>query len=245
MRTAPGLSLLDLPEAILLIICSEYLSSVEVVSSFGSLSSSISGGPAFHGFWTHLYLKVTRTPPPAKFGRSSRSQRHPRLAYFSFIRMSWVRQQSQAIRLLEREDTPKKLKAVISPGVFSGDQLAGLMMLACYCRRSRCVKSIIADFHADYNAVSSGGTVLIVSAWQGDVAMVRWLVRLSVAKRRPLELDTAGALIKTSSCGGRGPFTAKEWAKRKAALHSPGNPFEKCVAIIEEEECRRLSERGV
>lgn len=243
MRSSVSVStqLLDLPESLLLVIFAEYLSSVELISTFGSLCSYVCHVEGFRVFWANLYHKITRIPFQTAQTRSTRSQKHPRLAYFNFIRMSWARQQSQFIRLIEKKDTPKRLRAILTPVIFSPDQLAGLMILACYYRRIRCVKALITDFNADYNAVSSGGTVLIVSAWSGDLAMVRWLIKLSHLRRIPLRLDIKGTLMKTSSCGGRGPFTAKEWARRKAEVCGRGSSHERCAEAIEEEERRQLT----
>ena len=237
--------LLHLPVSILLIVLAEYLNSVEQISTFGCLCSAVCHGESFQVFWAALYHRVTRIPFQSTFNRSTRSQKHPRQAYFGFVRMSWVRQQSQVIRLLEKEDAPRKLRAILSPDTVSSDQLTGLMILACYTRRTRCVKTLITDFNVDYNAVSSGGTLLIVCAWSGDLAMVRWLISFSHSKGTPLRLDTKGTLMKTSACGGKGPFTAKEWARRKAATCSPGSAFERCAEALEEEERRQFAKATV
>jgi hypothetical protein len=89
------------------------------------------------------------------------------------------------------------------------------------------------------NAVSSGGTVLIVSAWSGDYAMVKWLLLLHNNSNQVLDLDNKGSLLKTSVCGGKGPYTAKVWAQRKAAVCEQFEPFQRCVDLIENEERRR------
>jgi hypothetical protein len=140
------------------------------------------------------------------------------------------------ILLLEKADSPHQLRHLHNPDTVPPRQLEYLLILACYLDRTKSMQTLISELGVDVNAVSSGATVLILSAWSGHAGMVKWLISYAGGR---LELHTRGTLLKTSICGGTGPFTAKEWAGRKA-LVCPENPsFLTCVRLIELEEKRR------
>ena len=66
--------------------------------------------------------------------------------------------------------------------------------------------------HADavLEATDAGGaTPLLVAAWCGQLQMVKLLLA------RGARTDTVGIPPMTSSCGGRGPYDAETWARRK------------------------------
>eukprot|EP00051_Salpingoeca_urceolata_P017542 m.239998 g.239998 ORF g.239998 m.239998 type:complete len:173 (+) comp18985_c1_seq2:1829-2347(+) len=85
-----------------------------------------------------------------------------------------------------------------------------LLMLAAWRGRLRCVTALVMSFHADINARDNlGFSPLMFAAWAGQSRVVSFLVSCGA------DTAFAGRPPMTSSCGGRGPFTALVWAQRK------------------------------
>ena len=88
-----------------------------------------------------------------------------------------------------------------------------LMMLAAWRGRVRVVAFLLEQGGANVNATDDlGFTALMMAAWAGRLPTVRYL--LTKAPDRP-DLTLEGIPPQSSSCGGRGPFTAEVWARRK------------------------------
>lgn len=88
---------------------------------------------------------------------------------------------------------------------------SSLLHLAARRGRLRCVRLLVEQHGADADALDGGNfTPLSMAAWSNRKAVVMFLLRSCNADTRP-----RGTPPMTSSCGGRGPHTAEEWAARK------------------------------
>ena len=86
-------------------------------------------------------------------------------------------------------------------------------MLAAWRGRVRVVAFLLEQCGANVNATDDlGFTALMMAAWAGRLPTVRYL--LTNAPDRP-DLTLEGIPPQSSSCGGRGPFTAEVWTRRK------------------------------
>jgi len=137
---------------------------------------------------------------------------------------------------LDSSDSPAKVRAVLAvelPLVLSRcikDQLVGELMLhAAYRHRVNCVKLFISGGFCSPNYCSAAGaaTVLIIAAWSGNHRLVQFLL-----EQQGLDLQHRGSLAQTSLCGGSGPFSALEWATRKAAVCDGVVGFKQCVVSL-------------
>lgn len=87
---------------------------------------------------------------------------------------------------------------------------ATLLHLAARRGRLQCVRELV-ERGADMDAVDADSfTALAGAAWAGCLSVVRFLVESGA------RFDIAGVPPMTSSCGGKGPYTAEVWAERKA-----------------------------
>ena len=94
---------------------------------------------------------------------------------------------------------------------------ATLLQLAARRGRLNCVRELVGR-DADLDAADNGNfTALAGAAWNGQKHIVHFLVE------RGARLDIEGSPPMTSVCGGRGPFTAEEWAWRKVSYYEKGN----------------------
>ena len=90
---------------------------------------------------------------------------------------------------------------------------ATLLHLAALHNRTRCVR-VLVDFRADVDALDDlNMSPLAVGAWAGNEQVVRMLLDAGAS------LDARGIPPMSSACGGKGPYTAEEWARRKADLY--------------------------
>lgn len=90
---------------------------------------------------------------------------------------------------------------------------ATLLHLAALHNRTRCVR-VLVDFSADVDALDDlNMSPLAVGAWAGNEQVVRMLLEAGAS------LDARGIPPMSSACGGKGPYTAEEWARRKADLY--------------------------
>ena len=90
---------------------------------------------------------------------------------------------------------------------------ATLLHLAALHNRTRCVR-VLVDFSADVDALDDlNMSPLAVGAWAGNEQVVRMLLDAGAS------LDARGIPPMSSACGGKGPYTAEEWARRKADLY--------------------------
>lgn len=208
----------------------EYITMNEI-SSIGSLCLKIKN---FDEIWISLLRKrgmIIRT------GRSLRSISSPRLSFFNTTRLSRQRLHQrlylQTRSLLDKTDSPCQLKKIFKDvnnkeniDIYSGfeqQHLGDLMIHAAYNDKWKCVKFLLSNLNVDKNYQSSNGaTVLIISSWAGQYPIVKWL--LSLSDDVPINIFIKGQLIRTSACGGVGPYTAREWADRKAIVCGHNNP---------------------
>jgi len=87
-----------------------------------------------------------------------------------------------------------------------------LVNLAARWSRNAFVAWLVQSRGADVNVPDNDGfTALCNAAFRGNLKLVHWLVR----KVPDLDIDAAGSPCVTSSCGGKGPYTAEVWARRK------------------------------
>ena len=88
-----------------------------------------------------------------------------------------------------------------------------LLQVAARRGRLRCVEELVKR-GACIDAVDDGQfTALAGAAWSGHVPIVLFLVD------KGANIDVAGVPPMTSACGGKGPYTAEEWALRKAGYY--------------------------
>ena len=92
-----------------------------------------------------------------------------------------------------------------------------LLFLAAWRGRVRCVRALLDCGASATEADALGCTPLIVAAWAGRAAVVDVLLRAPGVDGP--HLGVAGEPPQSSSCGGRGPKTAADWARRKGLLH--------------------------
>ena len=80
--------------------------------------------------------------------------------------------------------------------------------------RPRCLKLLVEEYSASPDSEDDQGfTPLLAAAWSHDnVEIVDFLVQ------KGARLDVEGIPPLTSSCGGKGPFTAMKWASRKGHM---------------------------
>ena len=86
-----------------------------------------------------------------------------------------------------------------------------LLHLAARRNRQRCVRLLVERVGADIDARDDGGmTPLLGAAWAGHLAIVQYLLMHGA------DCTAKGEPPMSSVCGGKGAFTAEEWAVRKA-----------------------------
>ena len=84
-------------------------------------------------------------------------------------------------------------------------------MLAAWRGRVKCV-TLLLESGADSGADAFGCTPLLVAAWAGRGPVVKRLLRNPAILQ---DILRKGEPPQSSSCGGRGPKPAAEWARRK------------------------------
>lgn len=165
-------------------------------------------------------------PAPRRAGGSTRLSANLKRAFFaSYVRarkaerMETERAAWQIWLKLHRSDCEALVKKASSQHPllathrisFYADRT--LMMLASWRGRVRVVAFLLEKCGADVDAADDlGFTALMMAAWAGRLPTVRYL--LTEAPTRP-DLTLTGIPPQSSSCGGRGPFTAEVWARRK------------------------------
>jgi hypothetical protein len=85
------------------------------------------------------------------------------------------------------------------------------------------------NVNKNYQSKEGNTTVLIIASWLGNILFVKWLFNLS--DECHLDLTTEGSLQETSACGGKGPYTALEWIRRKSLVCNNSN-FKKCESYL-------------
>lgn len=86
-------------------------------------------------------------------------------------------------------------------------------MLAAWRGRLRTVRLLLEDWGSDPNAADDNGfTPLLMAAWAGHLEVVNYLIGSTLWQ---VDFMARGIPPMSSSCGGKGPFTAFTWAERK------------------------------
>lgn len=102
-----------------------------------------------------------------------------------------------------------------------------LAMLAAWRGRRRCFETLLAHGAEVDAADDRDFSPLLFAAWAGHSKLVRVIIKHHV------NLSRTGEPPQSSSCGGRGPKTALEWAKRKGHA-SIVRDLERAAAITPE-----------
>ena len=146
--------------------------------------------------------------------------------------------------LLDKTDSSRQLVKIFKDmkkreyfDLYSGMQLGELMLHGAYKHRWNCVKTFMTELGVDlnYQSKTNSATVLIIAAWAGKVPFVKWL--LSLPDNDTLDIFARGQLTLTSACGGVGPYTAREWATRKAIVCGHNDPgFKTCEVLLKKKE---------
>ena len=149
-----------------------------------------------------------KAKPTLSFARSLRMSR-PKIVY-----ISW-----QLLRMLTKGDSVKSLKNIMPKEVAWVDTRLGALVdeanalnMACRFGRVRCVKCLLHSMGAKADIPDANGMSPIgAAAWGGHEQILRDLLECG----QPLDIHRLGKPFKTSSCGGKGPHTPMEWARRK------------------------------
>ena len=119
--------------------------------------------------------------------------------------------------------------------------------------RWKVAKFLVEKRGAHLNAATATGgmTALLVASWRGDLLGVKTLLKLGRDAHlkkgsneeeeeeeggvTALDLCARGSPAMSSVCGSRGPHTAAEWARRKAAVCPDKPAFAAIVRLLERE----------
>jgi hypothetical protein len=194
-------------------------------------ASAVSRGWRLAADRPHLWRTVAvefnvELPAPRRRGGATRLSANLMRAFFSgYVRVKkaerleteraawriWLKlHRSDAVALVKKEHVQHPLLASHRIRFYAERTLA---MLAAWRGRTRVVAFLLEDCSADIDAQDDlGFTPLMMAAWAGRTATVKYL--LNDAPSQP-KLSLAGIPPQSSSCGGRGPFTAEVWARRK------------------------------
>jgi len=158
--------------------------------------------------------------PTRSFARALKESR-PKINYVSF----------RLLNALKAGDSVKKLISILPTEAGWCDTRLGplvddatpLIMCIRFGRR-RCVLHLIQNMNASLSIPDGNGmSPLGSAAWAGHENVVKDL--LGSGQDLRLDLERKGVPFQTSSCGGKGPHTPEEWARRKG--------FAKIVRLLE------------
>lgn len=105
-----------------------------------------------------------------------------------------------------------------------------LLFLASWRDRPKCVKMLLNRGASPEMTDDLGCSPLIVASWAGAVEAVGELVKNRPARRTLL---WRGEPPQQSSCGGRAPYTALQWALRKSGVATSWPEKERFGAVME------------
>lgn len=224
-----------LPTVLFVVILGDFLE-LDDQAAFAASHRSFS---EFTELWLMFLRRATGRENSSTL-RSSRSSHHPRQAYFNALRLQWQRAAHRMVvsvrSAIDKGDSPARVRKVLGtllpqfPNRRVVDQMMGdLMIHACYRGRWNSVKTMIQDGGTDKNYCNTGGTALIIAAWAGHLSMVKWLCSLG-----GVNTGISSGLLQTSACGGQGPYSALEWAERKAIVCPDQAGFRLCAAFLSE-----------
>mmetsp|Transcript_8573 Transcript_8573/g.8699 ORF Transcript_8573/g.8699 Transcript_8573/m.8699 type:complete len:237 (+) Transcript_8573:171-881(+) len=210
------MSLTSLPESVIQLISKLCLD--DDLPNFGTISKHFS---EFDEVWQGLFHH--------RFGyhgsRASRTRRgiQPRYSFFLALR---GRRNSHSIighlifKVISERDSPRDVKKLLPHDFpinkkFETLENSALLCLSAKFQRWKTLKMLIGEYNADINGTDEGGmSPLLYASWHGNVNIVKWLFST------PFHINSKakGVVDRTSFCGGKGPYTALEWAKRKAEV---------------------------
>lgn len=180
-----------------------------------------------------VYLKITGR---LKVHRSLRSSTSPRVAYFSFVKAS-LTSSLQRLTVVGRKtitdgDSPSKMNKLLISTISGKEHpryfatLGELTIHGSYMLRTKSIQFLI-EAGADVNYKSLRGDALLnIAAWSGNLPLVKWLVL------KGADQNHRCTLAQTSACGGNGPFSAAEWAQRKADVLVDQPSYRACADFL-------------
>ena len=116
-----------------------------------------------------------------------------------------------------------------------------LLFLASWRDRPKCVKMLLNRGASPEMTDDLGCSPLIVASWAGAVEAVGELVKNRPARRTLL---WRGEPPQQSSCGGRAPYTALQWALRKSGVATSWPEKERAAPSWSSSEARLRAARG-
>ena len=111
---------------------------------------------------------------------------------------------------------------------------APLLCVAARFSKWGAVRTLLQDYHADPTVTDARGmNVLIMAAWSGKLHIVKFIFEHCREDQLEMMLCAKGIPHMTSACGGKGPFNALTWARRKAA-YCMDEQFKKIANLIQQ-----------
>ncbi|GMH63758.1 hypothetical protein TrRE_jg13478 [Triparma retinervis] len=160
-----------------------------------------------------------KAKPTLHFARSLRMSR-PKVVY-----ISW-----QLLRVLTKRDSVKSVAKIMPKEHGWVDTRLGALVdeanainMAARFGRARCVRFLLNSMGAKADIPDANGMSPVgAAAWGGYEQILRDILECG----QLIDIHRLGTPFKTSSCGGKGPFTPIEWARRKG--------HKKIVRMLEE-----------
>jgi len=203
--------------------------------------------------------KRRHASPQLAARRATRSTTFPRVAFFNALRSRRTLFNQTAWEVaatLRRADSVKAVERCLQQDFpvnhcFPALDHAPLLCEAARHGRWKVAKFLVEKRGAHLNAATATGgmTALLVASWRGDLLGVKTLLKLgrdAYLKKgsneeekefgvTTLDLCARGSPAMSSVCGSRGPHTAAEWARRKAAVCPDKPAFAAIVRLLEKE----------
>ena len=203
-------------------------------------------------------FKRRHASPQLAARRATRSTTFPRVAFFNALRSRRTLFNQTAWEVaatLRRADSVKAVERCLQQDFpvnhcFPALDHAPLLCEAARHGRWKVAKFLVEKRGAHLNAATAAGgmTALLVASWRGDLLGVKTLLKLgrdAYLKKESsegekggvtaLDLCARGSPAMSSVCGSRGPHTAAEWARRKAAVCPDKPAFAAIVRLLEKE----------
>lgn len=95
---------------------------------------------------------------------------------------------------------------------------APLLCVAARFSKWGAVRTLLEDYSANPTVTDARGmNILIMAAWSGKLHVVKFIFSHCQEEQLVKLMSAKGVPHMTSACGGKGPFNAYTWARRKAA----------------------------
>ena len=197
--------------------------------------------------FTSLYIYVFGEPllsnRPSSASRglaTTRRSKNPREAYFKALRETPKRWHFLLMSLHKKDYANEKFRALMNRWRFpcaiaAGTALSGhqrsvlnkahaafehapLLCVAARFSKWGAVKTLLVDYHADPTVTDARGmNILSQAAWSGKFQIVRFIFQQCNNEELKVMVTAKGIPHMTSACGGKGPYNAYTWSRRKAA----------------------------